>query len=370
MMNNSVPFLDVSASVSELRDEIDSSISRVLDSGWFILGEELNSFEHEYADYVGADFCVGTGSGLDALTLALQAHGIGRGDEVIVPSNTFIATWLSVTQVGAEPIPVDPDPDTYNINPELVKRVIGPNTRAIIPVHLYGRPADMDAINDIAQEAGLVVIEDAAQAHGACYKGSRIGSGGNTVAWSFYPGKNLGALGDAGAVTSDNEEIVNKIRSFRNYGSSAKYIHDVQGVNSRLDEIQAAVLRQKLARLDEWNGRRKKIAQRYLTEIDNENILLPKVDEGYDSVWHLFVIQTANRTALIKYLADRGVDTAIHYPLCVHKQKAYGGGDYSRYPCPVGERLQDEILSIPIGPHLSSVQVDRVVAAISGYKRK
>lgn len=367
-MTNPVPFLDVGAACAELRDEISQSISRVLDSGWFVLGEELDSFEREFAAYVGADYCAGTGSGLDALRLALYAHGIGPGDEVIVPSNTFIATWLSVTQVGAVPVPVDPDPETYNLDPYKVDQAVGKCTRAIIPVHLYGRPADLDSINAIAKENNITVIEDAAQAHGARYKGRTIGSDGNTVAWSFYPGKNLGALGDAGAVTSNDETVIAKIKSLRNYGSSAKYVHEEQGINSRLDEIQAAVLKQKLSRLDEWNGRRKAIAQQYLAGIDNERISLPRVDDEYESVWHLFVIKTEERSRLIEYLSVQEINTAIHYPVCVHQQKAYSDMDFSKYPCPVGEKIQHEVLSLPIGPHMRQEQFERVINVLSDFK--
>lgn len=366
-MDNSVPFLDVGAACAELREEISQSISRVLDSGWFILGDELESFEREFAEYVGANFCAGTGSGLDALRLALYAHGIGPGDEVIVPGNTFIATWLSVAQVGAVPVPVDPDPETYNLDPYKVEQLVGKKTRAIIPVHLYGRPADLDSINAIAEENKIAVIEDAAQAHGAVYKGEAIGSTGNTVAWSFYPGKNLGALGDAGAVTSYNEAVIEKVKSLRNYGSSTKYVHEEQGINSRLDEIQAAVLRQKLIRLDEWNSRRKMIAQQYIASIDNEKITLPQVDEDYESVWHLFVIKTKERDRLVRYLSSKKISTAIHYPICVHQQKAFKDTDFSRYPCPVSEKLQNEVLSLPIGPHMNEMHVERVINALSEF---
>ena len=366
-MSNAVPFLDVGAACRELRDEIMQSISRVLDSGWFVLGEECRCFEQEFADYVGARYCAGTGSGLDALTLALRAHDIGLGDEVIVPSNTFIATWLSVSQVGAIPVPVDPDPDSYNIDPALVAKAITGRTRAIIPVHLYGRPADLDPINAVAAEKGVVVIEDAAQAHGAAYKNRKIGSGANTVAWSFYPGKNLGALGDGGAVTSSDEDIISKVRILRNYGSETKYVHEVQGINSRLDEIQAAVLRQKLARLDEWNARRKAIARQYIDAIANDNIKLPRVDTDYNSVWHLFVVRTNERDRLARHLAARNIDTAIHYPVSVHRQSAYKDIDFSAHPCPVSDMLQDQLLSLPIGPHMDQEQVELVIDAVSAF---
>ena len=367
-MTNTVPFLDVGAACDELRDEIELSIARVLKSGWFILGEELHAFEHEFADYVGARYCAGTGSGLDALTMALRAHDIGPGDEVIVPSNTFIATWLSVTQVGATLVPVDVDSETYNIDPDLVARAITSKTRAIIPVHLYGRPADLDSINAIAQAKSIVVIEDAAQAHGAQYKNQKIGSGGNTVAWSFYPGKNLGALGDGGAVTGDDKHVIERVRILSNYGSSKKYVHEVKGVNSRLDEIQAAVLRQKLTRLDEWNERRKAIARKYLNGIENDNIRLPRADMDYDSVWHLFVVKTNERDKLIKHLTTHGIGFAIHYPICAHRQLAYEDEDFSGFPCPVGEKLQDQVLSLPIGPHLNTEQVNRILNVISEYR--
>lgn len=366
-MRDSVPFLDVGAACEELHEEIAQAIMRVVKSGWYILGDELLSFESEFAAYVGAGYCAGTGSGLDALTLALRAHGIGKGDEVLVPCNTFIATWLSVSQVGATPVPVDPDPDTFNIDPECAAAAITKRTRAIIPVHLYGRPADMDAINALASAHGLIVIEDAAQAHGAEYKGRRIGSGANTTAWSFYPGKNLGALGDGGAVTSGDRDIVEKVKMLRNYGSSRKYVHELQGINSRLDEIQAAVLREKLARLDAWNGARKAIAEQYLDGISCGSVRLPRVDDDYASVWHLFVIRAESRDRLIEHLEHHGVASAIHYPISVHKQEAYADMDFSSYKCPVGEHLQDQVLSLPIGPHLSAENVQRVIKAVNSF---
>ena len=283
-----VPFLDLRAPYVELRSEIDSAMQRVLDSGWYLLGEEISAFETEYAAYVGADHCVGVGNGLEALRLSLEALGVGPGAEVIVPSNTYIATWLAVTQVGATVVPVEPDPATFNIDPARIEDAITPRTRVILPVHLYGQPADVDAVHDIARRRSLRVVEDAAQAHGARVRGTPVGAA-DVVAWSFYPGKNLGALGDAGAVTTGDADVADRIRVLRNYGSRVKYQNEVRGYNSRLDEVQAAVLRAKLPRLDAWNARRAAQAQRYTCELSAAELSLPPVPTWADAVWHLYV---------------------------------------------------------------------------------
>ncbi|MDQ2891392.1 MAG: DegT/DnrJ/EryC1/StrS family aminotransferase [Gemmatimonadota bacterium] len=368
-MSDRVSFLDVLASYSALEEELNAAVRRVLTSGHYILGPELEAFEAEFAESVGALFCVGVGNGLDALTLALRAHDIGPGDEVIVPSNTFIATWLAVTYSGATPIPVDPDPQTYNICSAGVSAALTARTRAVIPVHLYGQPADIDALRAVAEPRGIVLIEDAAQAHGARLRGRPVGSLGTTAAWSFYPGKNLGAFGDGGAVTTNDPVIAARIRQLRNYGSHQKYVHDVQGVNSRLDEIQSAVLRVKLRYLPEWNEHRGHIAAQYGAELRETSIGLPFVPDFVDPSWHLFVIRSGRRDALQSALRDRGVETLIHYPVAPHLQDAYASLGYRAGDFPVAERLQDEVLSIPIGPYLDPRGVSSVIGALTNAAR-
>ena len=329
------------------------------------MGPELEAFETEFAHYCEVKHCIGVGNGLEALHLLLRAYGIGFGDEVIVPSNTFIATWLAVSQCGATPVPVEPNVNTHNIDPALIAAAITSRTRAIMPVHLYGLPADMDPINEIAARNGLIVIEDAAQAQGARYKGRRAGSLGHAAATSFYPGKNLGALGDGGAVLTDDDAIADKIRQFRNYGSKVKYQHDLAGYNSRLDEMQAAFLRTKLAVLDDWNARRREIADQYSTLLANANIVLPQVPAYAESVWHLYVIRSKQRDALKTHLESHGVSTVIHYPKPPHRQACYH--DYENQPLPIAEMLAGEVLSLPMFPALNAGEVNRVVAAIRGF---
>lgn len=359
-----VPFLDLRAAYLELKEEIDAAVARVTDSGWYLLGEELAAFEREFAAYTRTRHCVGVGNGLDALRLCLQARGIGPGDEVIVPSNTYIATWLAVSQVGATLVAAEPDETTYNIDPGRIEAAITPRTRAIIPVHLYGQPADMAPVMDIARRRGLFVLEDAAQAQGASYRGRPVGGLGDAAAWSFYPGKNLGAFGDAGAITTNDAELAERLRLLRNYGSSVKYVHEIQGGNSRLDELQAAVLRVKLRHLDDWNGRRRQIAQRYLNELRGVGLTLPCVPEGLDPVWHLFVVRSPDRDALQARLADSGVQTLIHYPTPPHLQEAYRELGWARGRLPVAEDIHAEALSLPIGPHLGANQVRAVIDAV------
>lgn len=362
-----VPFLDLKASYTELQPEIDAAIKRVLESGWYILGEEVNAFEHEYASYCEAKYCVGVANGLDALHLALLALGVGVGDEVIVPSNTYIATWLAVSQCGATPVPVEPDEATYNIDPARIEAAITPRTKVILPVHLYGQPADMDAIVAIARNHGLKVLEDGAQAHGARYKGKRLGAHGDVVAWSFYPGKNLGAYGDGGAITTDNPEIADRIRVLRNYGSQVKYHNEVKGYNSRLDEIQAAFLRVKLRKLDEWNERRKKVATYYLANLDKNSLILPFVPEWADPVWHLFVVRTKNRDYLQQLLNAAHVGTVIHYPIPPHMQPAYVELGYVKGSLPLAEVIHKQVLSLPIGPQLEMAQAQLVNETVNAY---
>ncbi|GIW27379.1 MAG: aminotransferase [Meiothermus sp.] len=362
-----IPFLDLRAAYLELKAEIDAAVLRSLESGWYIGGAEVEAFEAEYANYCGAQFCIGVGNGLDALHLSLKAFGVGPGDEVIVPSNTYIATWLAVTYSGAKPVPVEPDERTYNLNPALIEAAITPRTKAIIPVHLYGQPADLDPILEIARRYGLRVLEDAAQAHGARYKGKRIGAHGDAVAWSFYPGKNLGAIGDAGAVTTNNPELAERVSMLRNYGSRVKYVNELAGYNSRLDPIQAAVLRVKLAYLDEWNERRRLVAGLYLKQLANTGLTLPYVPEWGEPVWHLFVLRSSERDQLQKHLASQGIGTLIHYPIPPHRQQAYAEMGLQEGCLPISEAIHREVLSLPIGPHLSMAQAGRVVEAVQSF---
>lgn len=356
-----VPFLDVPAVYAELRHELDDVASSVMRSGSYILGPEVAAFEEEFAGYCGTRHAIGVGSGLDALRLILLAYGVGDGDEVIVPSNTFIATWLAVSQAGATPVPVEPDAATYNIQADGIEPAISSRTKAIIPVHLYGQPADMDGIVALGRERGIPVVEDAAQAHGARYRGRRAGSLGDAAAFSFYPGKNLGALGDGGAVTTDDDALAERVRMLRNYGSKVKYHHDLPGVNSRLDALQAAFLRVKLRHLDEFNARRSQVAKRYQERLD-ANLAVPFVPDWSDPVWHLFVIRHPERDVLQARLTELGVETIIHYPISPHQSGAYA--DYAGLDLRIAERLAREVLSLPIGPHLPLEDVEFVADAL------
>ena len=362
-----IPFLDLGATYRELRDDLDDAYQRVMDSGWFIMGAELSAFEEEFATFAASQHCVGVGNGLEALTLALRALEIGAGDEVIVPSNTYIATWLAVTAVGATPVPVEPDPTTYNIDPTLIVAAITSRTRAILPVHLYGQPVDLDAILQIAAEHDLRVVEDAAQAHGARYRGQALGAHGDIVCWSFYPGKNLGAFGDGGAITTNSDALADRVRVLRNYGSRVKYENEVLGMNSRLDEIQAAFLRVKLRHLESWNARRSAIANRYAQGLTDESGLTrPVVAEGTDPAWHLYVVTSPERDRLQKHLAAQGIGTLIHYPIPPHRQIAYRNA-FPAIRLPVADQLADAVLSLPIGPHLDMEDVDTVVEAAGSF---
>jgi len=361
-----IPFLDLGRLHATIRKEIDEAFCRVMDSGWFIMGPELEAFEVEFAKYCGVKHCIGVGNGLEALYLVLKSYGIGPGDEVIVPSNTFIATWLAVTKCGATPIPVEPDVHTYNIDSKKIGCAITDRTRAIIPVHLYGQPADMDPINEVASKHGLVVVEDAAQSQGALYKNRRTGSIGHAAATSFYPGKNLGAMGDGGSVLTDDPMIAEKVKRLRNYGSKIKYHHDIIGYNSRLDEIQAALLRVKLGKLDEWNRKRRKIAGQYTEFLSNTSLGLPLFPHYVEPVWHLYVIRSAQRDALQEHLKMEGVETAIHYPIPSHMQDCYK--DYENLSLPVAESLSKEILSLPISPLLNHEELVHVVSAVCSFE--
>lgn len=359
-----IPFLDLKSAYLELKNEIDAAYLRVAESGWYILGAEVEAFESEYASYCEAGYCVGVANGLDALHLALRALGVGPGDEVIVPSNTYVATWLAVGQCGATPVPVEPADSTYNMDACHIEPVITPRTKVILPVHLFGQPADLEPILEIARKYGLRVLEDAAQAHGARYRGRRIGSHCDAVAWSFYPGKNLGAMGDGGAVTTDDADIADRVRVLRNYGSRVKYFNEVQGFNSRLDPLQAAILRVKLTYLDEWNVRRRKVAQTYSSTLDKTGLLLPEVPGWADPVWHLYVVRHPMRDLLQQRLTEAGIETLIHYPVPPHRQRAYADNGFGGNTFPVAEQMACELLSLPMGPHLSDRDIDYIVANI------
>lgn len=359
-----VPFLDLGASYREIQDELESAILASLRSGWYIGGRDVEKFEEEFAAFTETSYCVGVGNGLDALRLSLLAMGIGAGDEVIVPSNTYIATWLAISETGATPIPVEPDATTYNLDPDRIEAAISQRTKAILPVHLYGQPADLDPILALAQKHGLRVLEDAAQAHGARYKGKRIGGHGDVVAWSFYPSKNLGALGDAGAITTNDAALAERIRILRNYGSRVKYVNEVKGWNSRLDPVQAVALCVKLKHLDEWNARRSAIAARYSAELAHTGLVLPTVPAWAEPVWHLYVVQSPERDRLQKSLEDAGIGTQIHYPIPPHLQQAYSAAGYSKGQLPIAESLAESVLSLPMGPQLDEACVTSTIVAL------
>jgi dTDP-3-amino-3,4,6-trideoxy-alpha-D-glucose transaminase len=360
-----VPFLELRPTYDELRPEMDAAYRRVMDSGFYLFGAELEAFEAEYAAYCGAKHCIAVGNGLDALHLSLRALDIGPGDEVLVPAHTFIATWLAVSYAGATPVPVDVNPRTCNLAPERLRAAITPRTRAILPVHLYGQPADMDAILAVAREHGLKVIEDNAQASGARYKGRRTGALGDAAGHSFYPGKNLGAFSDAGAVTTNDDALAERVRALRNYGSRRKYHHELKGFNSRMDELQAAFLRAKLRHLDEWNDRRKRIAAKYLQELRGApGLILPHVPDWAEPVWHLFVVRHPERDRLQQRLMEAGIGTLIHYPVPPHLSVAYADAGWKRGAFPIAESLADTVLSLPMGPHLTETQADAVIEAV------
>ena len=349
-----VPFLELLPAYDELRAELDAAYHRVMDSGWYLLGNELEQFEAEFAAYCETDFCVGVGNGLDALHLILKAYAIGAGHEVIVPSNTYIATWLAVSYAGATPVPVEPDTETFNLAPGNIEAAITSKTRAVMPVHLYGQAADMVPIISIARKHKLKVIEDNAQAHGARYKGRRTGSLGDAAATSFYPAKNLGAFGDAGAVTTNDAELAARVRALRNYGSKKKYHNDCQGFNSRLDELQAAFLRVKLKKLDEWNARRRAVAARYFSELrDAPALKLPFVPEWAEPAWHLFAVRHPRRDEFQNSLAEAGIGTLIHYLIPPHLSGAYATAGWKPGDFPVAEEIAKTELSLPMGPHLA-----------------
>lgn len=359
-----VPFLDLKASYEELKDEIDAAVARVLASGWYIGGPEVTDFEEQFAGYTEASHCVGVANGLDALHLALRALGIGAGDEVIVASNSYIATLLAISMVGATPVMVEPVLATHNLDPRMVEQAITPRTKAVLPTHLYGLPADLSPLLDICNAHDLALVEDAAQAHGARYKERPIGGHGHVVCWSFYPSKNLGALGDAGAITTNDPELADRVRTLGNYGSHKRYVNEVRGVNSRLDPLQAAVLSVKLRHLDQWNARRRETAAFYLDRLSGTDLILPHVPEWADPAWHLFVVRSPERERLQAKLAEAGVQTIIHYPIPPHLQQAYADLRLKTGSLPIAERLASEVLSLPIGPHLTAQQAEQVVEAV------
>ena len=364
MTTRAVPFLDLGSAYSEAKSEIDAAMARVASSGWFLMGKELAAFEDRYARFCGSQFCAGVANGLDALHLGLRAFGVTEGDEVIVPSNTYIATWLAVSMCGARVVPVEPIEQTYNMDPARIAASITARTKVILPVHLYGQPADMDPINALARDHGLKVLDDCAQAHGAAYKGRPVGSLADLSAWSFYPGKNLGAFGDAGAVTGGESANIEAIRVLGNYGSRIKYHNEVKGFNSRLDELQAAVLAAKLSGLGIAIERRRAIASRYLEGMQGLPLILPHVPEFADPAWHLFVIRHAERHSLQSKLAAMGIGTLIHYPVAPHLQPAYSEMNWRQGQFPIAERIHQEVLSLPMWPGLDDASVDRVIEAV------
>lgn len=368
-----VPFLDLKATYDELQGELDAAARRVLASGYYIGGPEVEGFEQAFAGYCATPHALGVSNGLDALHLVLRAWGIGPGDEVIVPSNTYIATWLAVTYTGATPVPVEPKLATYNLDPERIEAAVTSRTKALVPVHLYGQPCEMDAIRAVGAKYGLKILEDGAQAQGARWNGVRTGALGDAAGFSFYPGKNLGAFGDAGAVTTHDADVARRVEALRNYGSHRKYENEVVGYNNRLDPLQAAFLGVKLAHLDAWNDRRKAIAARYLDAFAGlPDLVLPEVAEGADPVWHLFVMRVPDRKAFQAALSARGIGTLIHYPIPPHRQAAYAdlaeARGWGEGAFPISEQIHREVVSLPIGPHLTDAQQQQVVAAVKALR--
>ena len=361
----SIPLVNLDRQHEEMHDEIRRCIEDVIRSGDFVLGPEVEAFETEFAGYCGVKHCVGVGNGLDALTLALRGLGIGSGDEVITPANTFMATALAIKHVGATPVLIDHDPETYTIDPRRISAAVTSKTRAILPVHLYGHPAEMDTIRVIAAEHGLLVIEDACQAHGARYRGRRCGTLGDAAAFSFYPAKNLGAMGDGGAIVTNNDQLADWLRAARSYGATRKHHHPIRGVNSRLDSLQAAVLHAKLRYLDKWNETRRWLAARYCELLaDVPGVVLPCEWEYVEPVYHLFVIRCRERDSLLAHLHQQGIGAGIHYPVPIHRQVAFGRGCVVAGPLTHTEASCDQLLSLPICPLLSLDEVETVVAEV------
>lgn len=364
-MQTQVPFLDLQQVNGRFRAEIDARFKQILNEGWYLLGRQNEAFEKHFAQYCGVKHALGVANGLDALNLIIKAYGFGPGDEIIVPANTYIATILAVSQNGAVPVLVEPDIRTYNINPEEIESKITPRTKAVMVVHLYGQAVQMEKIWKLAQKYNLKIIEDAAQAHGAVYQGRRTGNLGDAAGFSFYPGKNLGCMGDGGCVTTNDDALADKIRALRNYGSRVKYVHLYKGVNSRLDELQAAVLDVKLPHLDADNARRREIAAYYRSHITNPLLTLPQTYDDAAHVWHIFAVRTADRDAFRRYLADKGIETNIHYPTPPHKQGAYK--EWADLSYPISEKIHREIISLPMSPVLTEAQIRRVAEACNGW---
>ncbi len=363
-----IPFVSLEPMHNEIKEELKNDFNEILSNNSYIMGDKLNEFQNNFASYCHTPYCIGCGNGLDALYLILRAMGIGQGDEVIIPSNTFIATALAVSYSGARPVLVEPDLKTYTINPKLIEEKINNRTKAIIAVHLYGRCADMDAINDIAKRTNIRVIEDAAQAHGALYKGKPAGSLGDAAGFSFYPGKNLGALGDGGAVTTKHENIAKSVMMLGNYGSKKKYEHILLGSNSRLDEIQAAFLTTKLNYLDKWNKERNRVADRYINEIKNPLIVLPqKEQERNYQIWHIFAVRCNIRDKFATYLNDAGIGTNIHYPLPIHHQKCYLGLGLNKGDFPIAEEISNTILSLPLFYGMQEEEINYIIKVINDF---
>lgn len=364
-----VPFLDLKAINAQYKDELEQAYRNVIESGWYILGQQVALFEEEFAAYCGTKHCIGVANGLDALILILEGYKemglMKEGDEVIVPSNTYIASILSISKAGLVPVLVEPNEQDYLINVSKIEEKLRAKTKAILPVHLYGQLCDMEAINALAKKHGLKVIEDSAQSHGALLKGKRSGNLGDASGFSFYPGKNLGALGDGGVITTNDEELANAIKALRNYGSHVKYQNLYKGINSRLDELQAAFLRVKLKFLDEANEKRRQIADHYLRYIQNPKVVLPFVHDPLSHVWHLFVVQTENRDAFQDYLSNNGIQTVIHYPIPPHKQAAYKEWNNTEYP--ISELIHNQVVSLPISPVLENNQIDTVIKLINQF---
>ncbi len=360
-----IKFLDLKKINEQYEAEINQAFESFFKSGWYILGNSVKAFEKEFAKYCGTKYCIGVASGLDALILILKAYDFEPGDEIIVPANTYIATILSISQNNLKPVLVEPDINTYNIDPAKIEEKITDKTKAIMVVHLYGQTAQMQAINEIAKKHNLKVIEDSAQSHGAIYQGKRAGNLSDASGFSFYPGKNLGTLGDGGAVTTNDDELAEKIRVLRNYGSEVKYKNKYKGINSRLDELQAAILSVKLKNLDEDTQKRRGIAEYYLNNIKNPKVILPMVTEAESHVWHLFVVRTDEREKLQEYLKEDDIQTMIHYPIAPHKQNAYKEWNYRSLP--ITEQIHDEVLSLPISPVMTLDEAKVVVDTINNY---
>lgn len=361
-----IKFLDLQAINARFKDEIAARFHAVTDSARYLLGEENAHFCRHFAEFCGTNYALGCGNGLDALRLIIQAYGFGKGDEIIVPANTYIATILAVTQNNCTPVFVEPDINTYCIDPDLIEEKITEKTKAILVVHLYGQACDMTKIWELAKKYNLKIIEDSAQAHGAYYQNKRVGSLGDASGFSFYPGKNLGCMGDGGAITCNDEELYLKVKAIANYGSHIKYHNIYKGINSRLDEIQAAVLDIKLKYLDEDNAKRRRIAEKYCTSIHNPAVILPQVKEKNSHVWHIFAVRSSKRDALQNYLKEKGIETLIHYPIPPHKQEAYK--EYNALSLPITEKIHREVLSLPISPVLSENEAEFIIETLNNWK--